>query len=492
MNIFSNHRFKYALISGALIGFSFPPFFGFFSFVGFVPLITIWSSSSIRESAKYSYIAALVANIISLYWIGLNSGAELIPVIASLVAAVLYLSLFWALLGAVCSYFIKRYINGLYLIPALWVSMELLRSYGPLAFSWSSLALTQSNFLPILQIMDITGSEGVSFWVLIVNVFLFSLVQQKKFNYKKHLTFLFIIFIPMIYGSVKLFSFDESEWKKRSVSILQPNIDPNLKWETSFREQLYSIMDSLNVVAFEQKPDLVLWPEAALPNYMRVSTLKNKYLKLVEEKSTPLMMGTLDYNPSSSNRKYFNGSIYFKDDGFQIYHKIFLVPFAEYIPLSLKFPILNKLNFGQGNFSQGKEFTQFPIDSISFSNMICYDITDPLLVKNFVKNGARFLTVEANVAWLQNSSGVRQFFEIAKLRAIELRTGIALSANTGISGIINPFGKVIKKMDFNRQGVIKGEVMLNKELTFYAKSGNIFAKLCFLCVLLCPFILRKK
>ena len=251
-------------------------------------------------------------------------------------------------------------------------------------------------------------------------------------------------------------------------------------------------MDSLNVVAFEQKPDLVLWPEAALPNYMRVSTLKNKYLKLVEEKSTPLMMGTLDYNPSSSNRKYFNGSIYFKDDGFQIYHKIFLVPFAEYIPLSPKFPILNKLNFGQGNFSQGKEFTQFPIDSISFSNMICYDITDPLLVKNFVKNGARFLTVEANVAWLQNSSGVRQFFEIAKLRAIELRTGIALSANTGISGIINPFGKVIKKMDFNRQGVIKGEVMLNKELTFYAKSGNIFAKLCFLCVLLCPFILRKK
>ena len=197
MNILSNHRFKYALSSGALIGFSFPPFFGFFAFVGFVPLITIWSSSSIRESAKYSYIAALVANIISLYWIGLNSGAELIPVIASLVAAVLYLSLFWALLGAVCSYFIKRYINGLYLIPALWVSMELLRSYGPLAFSWSSLALTQSNFLPILQIMDITGSEGVSFWVLIVNVFLFSLVHQKKINYKKHLTFLFIIFIQI-------------------------------------------------------------------------------------------------------------------------------------------------------------------------------------------------------------------------------------------------------------------------------------------------------
>ena len=181
------------------------------------------------------------------------------------------------------------------------------------------------------------------------------------------------------------------------------------------------------------------------------------------------MMGTLDYNTYSGNRKYFNGSIYFHNDEFQIYHKIFLVPFAEYIPLSPNFPILNKLNFGQGNFNKGREYTIFPIDSISFSNMLCYVISDPLLVRNFVKKGARFLTLEANVAWLQNSSGVRQFFELAKLRAIELRSGIAISANTGISGIINPLGEVVEKIDFDQQGVVKGDVFLNKELTFYAK-----------------------
>ena len=150
------------------------------------------------------------------------------------------------------------------------------------------------------------------------------------------------------------------------------------------------------------------------------------------------------------------------------------------------------MNFGQGNFNKGREYTIFPIDSISFSNMICYDISDPLLVRNFVKKGARFLTLEANVAWLQNSSGVRQFFELAKLRAIELRSGIAISANTGISGIINPLGEVVEKIDFDQQGVVKGDVFLNKELTFYAKYGNIFAKFCFLFVVLCLFIIRKK
>ena len=492
MNILFDYRFRLSLFSGVCIGFSFPPFFGFLSLFGIIPLIKLWKLSNIRDSAQYSYFAGLVANIISLYWIGLNSGAELLPVLASLIAAVLYLSIFWALLGISSCYLLKKIKYGLYLIPFAWVSMEFIRSYGPLAFSWSNLTLTQSNFLPILQIMDVTGSEGVTFWVVFVNVFLFSIIQQRRINYYKDSFLVILIFIPLFFGSERIDSLGKSPWSKRSVSILQPNIDPNLKWEISFRDQLYTTMDSLNTIAYLNKPNLVLWPEAALPNYMRVSSLKNKYLKLVQKESIPLMMGTLDYNTYSGNQKYFNGSIYFHNDEFQIYHKIFLVPFAEYIPLSPNFPILNKLNFGQGNFNKGREYTIFPIDSISFSNMICYDISDPLLVRNFVKKGARFLTLEANVAWLQNSSGVRQFFELAKLRAIELRSGIAISANTGISGIINPLGEVVEKIDFDQQGVVKGDVFLNKELTFYAKYGNIFAKFCFLFVVLCLFIIRKK
>ena len=176
----------------------------------------------------------------------------------------------------------------------------------------------------------------------------------------------------------------------------------------------------------------------------------------------------------------------------KIYHKLFLVPFAEYIPLSSKFPLLNNLNFGQGNFSHGNKFTTFELDSVVFSNMICYDSTNPLIVRQFILNGARFLTIEANVAWLQNSSGVRQYFELAKLRAIELRTGIALSANTGISAVFNPSGEVIKKILFNNQGVFKGEVLLNNGLTFYAKYGNLFSKICLLISLICSFLFKIK
>ncbi|MEC7872661.1 MAG: apolipoprotein N-acyltransferase, partial [Candidatus Neomarinimicrobiota bacterium] len=436
---------KLALISGLLVGLSYPPFFGILALFAFIPLIRVWLTVKIIDSIKYSYFAAIIANAISLYWIGLNTGASFLPVMISLVAAILYLSIFWAILGGAISWFKDRFNYVEYLIPFLWVSMELIRSYGPLAFSWSNLALTQTKFISILQIIDTTGSEGVAFWIIFINVALYLSFFTNKLNPKKNLILFLMAIIPIFYGSYKLHALKNINWEKRNISIIQPNIDPNQKWEASYRNELYEVMDSLNTIAYSLKPDLVLWPEAALPNYMRVSYLNNKFEKLVDSTSIPLMMGTLDYKASSNDKKIYNGSIFFSSKKNKLYHKLFLVPFAEYIPLSSIFPILKQLNFGQGNFSHGDEFTTFELDSVLFSNMICYDSTNPLLARKFFVEGARFLTIEANVAWLQNSSGVRQYYEIAKLRAVEYRTGIAMSANTGISAIINPFGKETHK-----------------------------------------------
>lgn len=484
-------RKKLSMISGLLVGLSYPPGFGIFALFGLVPLLRVWLTSSPRSSLKYSFLSSIVCSMISLYWIGLNSGASIVPVIMSLVAAILYLSIFWIITGYSISWMKKKYSKTVYAIPFIWVGMEFLKSYGPLAFPWSNLALTQTNFLPILQIIDHTGSEGVSFWVILVNMTIYLILYDNQLKYKGYTILTILIIAPILYGLIKTNSFNEQLWEKRFISIIQPNIDPNLKWESSYRDELYGEMDSLNTLAYDLKSDLVLWPEAALPNYMRVSYKRKKYEKLVQEISKPIIMGTLDYKTIKNRRISLNGSIFF--DGStknKMYHKLFLVPFAEYIPLSTKFPILNNLNFGQGNFSHGEEYTLFNLDSISFSNLICYDLSNPLIVKDFIKKGARFLTVQANVAWLQNSSGVRQFFEMTKLRAIENRTGIALSANTGISGIINPLGEVTHKIPYDNQKVINGKVLLNNEVTFYSKYGNIFSKICFFISLLCLALIK--
>jgi apolipoprotein N-acyltransferase len=486
-------RIMLSLYSGMIMGVSYPPGVGFFALFGLVPLIRVWLISSPLTSLKYSFISSLFCSLISLYWIGLNSGASIIPVLISLIAAILYLSIYWAIIGYFISWLQKRFFWTIYLIPFIWVSMEFLKSYGPLAFSWSSLALTQTNFLPLLQIAEYTGSEGISFWVVLINIAIYMMLYNNKQIYKINIVLIFFIIFPFLYGLFKINFIKESQWNKKAVSIIQPNIDPNLKWESSFRDELYRTMDSLNVLAYELSPDLVLWPEAALPNYMRVSYVRKRYEKIAVDKSIPLMMGTLDYKTKDGARLSLNGSIYFDgSDKNKMYHKLFLVPFAEYIPLSSHFSILKKLNFGQGNFIQGNEYSLFKLDSLLFSNLICYDLSNPLVVKNFITKGARFLTVQANVAWLQNSSGVRQFFEIAKLRAVENRTGIAISANTGISGIINPLGVATHKILFNEQEVIKGEVFLNNKVTFYSKYGNVFSKICFLFSILCFVFVKLK
>ena len=141
---------------------------------------------------------------------------------------------------------------------------------------------------------------------------------------------------------------------------------------------------------------------------------------------------------------------------------------------------MEKLNFGQANFTHGTEYTTFQLDSTKFSNLICYESSHPLVAQGFMNNGARFLTIEANDAWLRNSSGVRQHFELARLRAIEQRVGIIRSANTGISGIIQPSGRVDQKIKFGDQAVFNGDVILNQGLTFYGHYGSVFAQLCFI------------
>ena len=482
-----------SLASGILMGLSYPPGWGMFALFGLVPIIRIWITSTPIISLKYSFLSAITCNIISLYWIGLNSGASIVPVIISLIAAILYLSIFWAILGYCISSLQKKYSRTIYLIPFLWVTMEFFKSYGPLAFPWSSLALTQTKFLPILQMIDLTGSEGVSFWVILVNIITYFFLYKIKLNRKEYGMLLVLVIMPIFYGLYKIDQLSDLDWEKREISIIQPNIDPNLKWESSYRNKLYEDMDSLNTLAYNLNPDLVLWPEAALPNYMRVSYLRKKYEKLALNTSIPLLMGTLDYKTLNDERVSLNGSIFFDGSNHNsMYYKLFLVPFAEYIPLSSKLPFLKKLNFGQGNFYPGDENTVFNLDSVTFSNLICYDLSNPIIVKDFINNGARFLTVQANVAWLQNSSGVRQFFEMAKLRAIENRSGVAISANTGISGIINPIGKVLNYIPFENQEVIKGKVFLNNEVTFYTKYGNIFSKICFLFSATCLIIFKLK
>jgi len=365
--------------------------------------------------------------------------------------------------------------------------MEWVRSLGPLGFPWANLALSQTNYLPLIQIADITGSYGITFWILMINAGIYLIITEKR--PKRYIAFTSALFVfTALYGFFRI-SVLESEpiYKRVEIAVTQPNIDPNEKWDRENKTMVYQLMDSLHVVANELSPDLILWPETALPTYLRLSrSTRNKIMKRIQSYNIPLLSGTVDRRVNQDGEtEYFNGSIYLKENGsFEMYNKVLLVPFAEYIPFTKKFPILKKLNFGQGNFTQGTDYTVFNLDSIRFSNVICYESSIPGVVRKFINQGAQFITIEANDGYLGNSAGPYQHFALAKLRSVENRVPIVRSANTGISGAFNVVGRVQHQVPIGETAVFLARIDCIYIDSIYTRFGDVFAVLCLVITLI--------
>ena len=478
-------KWKLSVISGILIGLSYPPSpLGFLAWFGLVPLIHILLNSSTINSMKWSFISGVIVNVITVYWFGLNSGAELIPAIISMVAAIIYLSAFWILFGFLCCSYHKMTGYGISIVPFLWVSIEYLRSFGPLSFPWINLALTQTFSLPLIQIADVTGSMGISFWIVVLNIIIYIAIisnSSKKLILSTGALLLLVIFLLGFFRISHIHNINAEN--KINVSIVQPNIDPNLKWEQNFRDKIFNTMDSLHNEAIVLNPDFILWPEAALPTYLRINYSKRRsILQKVKKSNIPLLTGTPDRVKREDNQiNYYNAAMFIKPDGStKMYYKIHLVPFAESIPFSNYFSSLKKLNFGQANFTAGSEYTLFNVDNVSFANLICYESSIPKITRKFINLGAKFITIETNDSWCGHSSGVYQHFQIAKMRAVENRTPIARSANTGISALVLPTGKVNKRIDYNKQGIMLASIPIKNISSFYTKYGDWFALICIL------------
>ena len=170
------------IISGFITGLAFHPLgLGFLAWGSFVPLIHVFNISHFKKNIIYAYIFGLSFNLTAFYWIGVNSGADFITVLGSLFAAVFYLAFFWAVAGLLFSLISKghQHISGNIFFPFIIVLIEYVRSFGALGFPWSNLALTQSNYIYFIQFIEVTGTYGVSFFIIGFNVILYYVVQKK-------------------------------------------------------------------------------------------------------------------------------------------------------------------------------------------------------------------------------------------------------------------------------------------------------------------------
>jgi len=505
------------LISGVLSGLAFPPLpLGFLAFFALVPLLKAFCDDEFHNSFEKGLVYGLVLNLAIMYWLALNKGTTWYWATLSMVAAVIFLAMNYAIIGLSVGFIGRRLGRnvGIWSFPIIWTAIEYLRSFGSLGFTWNNLCYTQSHAIQLIQSAAVVGPYGISGWIVVINVLIFRLLENLE-DYRqvsRRLVIIIALFlIPAIYGMVVLQKpSDENDRRLVNVGLIQPNIDPNAKWDQeSFKKNMQLLHDLTDSVA-TQPLDLVVWPETATPTFLR----RNHYAVLteirehIERLQVNLLTGTPDLERAGEDYRYYNATFLLRPHSNRIedYRKIHLVPFGEYIPLSGYFPELSNLNLGQGNFQAGKEVKLFQIplrvdqrpvsDTVlTFNSVICYESTFPDLVRQATRQGSELLVIVSNDAWFGNTSAPFLHAEIGRWRAIENRIPVVRSANTGISLILDQYGRNLQSLPFGKSGWLSAPVTQGKPQTIFVRYGNWPARLCVILALLLigySIIRRKK
>ncbi len=494
-----------ALLSGLFLFLCFPKFgSGVLSWVALIPLFYALRDAKPWEGFKTGFLAGLVAHIGIFYWISyvvVQYGH--LPVYMGIMAMLLlaaYLSLYTACfaMGVV---FLRKKGGALFLsAPLLWTILEFARSHLFTGFPWENLAYSQYLYENIIQIADLTGIYGISFAIVLVNAVLYNL-WSLRFRKRYLLTEIAIAFAVIAaiygYGHFRTAEIRESVRKKSSVEValVQGNIDQNIKWNDRYQLQTLNIYRSLSLRSIPAEGGMIVWPETAAPFYFEGSNpLRALVVDVARASGRRLLFGSPSYDEGGGKISYMNSAYMLRPDGTVAgrYDKVHLVPYGEYVPLRQVFPFIGKLVVGVGDFRPGTGFNPIEYDGRRIGVLICYEAIFPESARDYKQKNADLLVNITNDAWFGKSSAPFQHLSMTVFRAVENRLYLVRVANTGISAIIDPTGKILSQTGLFERTVLKGEVKYIDEKTFYAAYGDLFVYLCGIVLIPYYFVLQRR
>ena len=476
-----------SLLTGILLALAFPPFkTGVIAFGALIPFFVLLEDKSGASAFRWGYITGLSIALFTLSWIAWATVAGLIGV---LLVWPLYMSLF----ALIFSFLRQRLSFYAYLAaPALWTCIEYLQSLSELAFPWNHLGYAQSYSLPFIQFAEYTSVYGVSFWVVLINVLFFFAFRLRRQRWPATFASVLAVtvwLLPLPFGVQKM---QQQNSESIRMTLVQANLDPNIKWSPNLYEENFTAYEKLTHQALPQQPDLIVWPETAVPFYLRSEPgYLMRVHRFMDSCNVSLLTGSLDYQYlDDGSYVYFNSALFLEPhrNGLQYHHKMKLVPFSERVPYSgfFIFRAMKSLfwNMGLGDYALGKEIrlfdgrfsrqTEQSIVEYRTGAAVCYESVFSDHVRRYVKNGAQFLVIITNDAWFGKTQAPFQHNQIAVFRAIENRRDIARCANTGISCFIDRCGRIRQATSLYSQAVITDEVKLSTELTFFTRHGHVF------------------
>jgi apolipoprotein N-acyltransferase len=432
-------------------------------------------------------------------------------------------------------YFIQKkygWRRAMLLLPAVWAVGDWLHHLAPHSFQVSSIAYTQTTVLWFAQIADVFGMWGITFWVVAVNVSIALTISEFQISNFKFQTSNWLLEIwnmkfeilkkwafqgILLFGLPLLYAFwanlNLPNEKQIKVALVQTNQGSNREHDSiQVTKNINSLLRLADSAALT-KPDLMVLPESALPfRLMQDSAIFEAVRTYILDWGTAVAVGFPEIPDTTQPQLYYNAAFVFtpslayawdslgiKTADLKVYHKQNPLPIAEMIPYGNLLGIKGKvLPIGGCEVLQGNEPYVFSFPDrynreTKTSATICWEQFFPETQAELTKRGAQFLTQMNNDGWFGNSSGGAQLLNMNRLRAIENRRTIARCSNTGVSGFIDPFGRLYGQLTPQKEGVHTEGVVLNSELTLFSKYVDWFPKvLLFLLLFLFSTALFKR
>jgi apolipoprotein N-acyltransferase len=379
-----------------------------------------------------------------------------------------------------------------------WATHEWVRGWLFSGFGWNGLGVALHKQTPMIQIAEFTGVTGLSFAIAFANVIAVTtpirlFVETRTHRVRAHfdLTITLVGIVALLSFGLNRMTTPVGSTKSIRVAAVQADVPQLQKFDPEFAPHVFDKFRRLSALAVKTNPppDLLVWPESSTPDVARDPNSASYHfvMDFAASAKTDLMLGSLDFEGDRD----FNAALLVSNSGarVQVYRKIHLVPFGEYIPARHSFPLFAAIasTWVPGDFARGTEHTVFNLTNpdVQVAPLICFEDTVGDLVRHFVSNGANLLVDITNDGWFLHSSGSQQHLANAKFRCVENRRPMVRAANTGMTCFISQFGRIADYLrdDIGEtfgEGMLTGEVAVpqDRQLTFYTRHGEWLAESC--------------
>jgi apolipoprotein N-acyltransferase len=485
-------RSAFALGSGLALAAAFPSLdWEPLAWVGLVPLFTAIRGQTPGRAFRLGWLTGFAFYIATTYWVGytiIHFTSVSWPVAAGIVVLMASaLACYHGAFAAGVRFFERGGRDATWLAPALWVTLEWLRGWFFIGFPWGALGYSQYRFHDLVQIVEVTGVYGVSAVLVLFNVVVASVLRERGASVRRRLPALMTVTVLLVVLPAL------GRWRTANlaaapitgqirIGLAQGNVAQDQKWEASFQNETMSRYRDLTDSAVHDGAQMVVWPETAAPFFFQEpGVLRDDVLELARSTKTPLVIGAPAFRQTESGRiEQRNRAYLLSPSGEEAghYDKIELVPFGEYVPYARVLFFVDRLVTSIATLGAGDLATVFRVPQGRFGVLICYEGVFPALTRRFVDDGAQFLVNITNDAWYGHTSAPYQHLVQASFRAIENRVPLVRAANTGISAVIDPDGRIRWEGPLFETLWHVDDVRWSGVRTFYTRFGDVFVWLC--------------